>query len=102
MDGPSGSMSAHEALAHAERCRIEGRLMEAAAVCRQVLQAQPDLAEAEHFYRSFGMDVQAESAKLVLRTAGKNHVQAANQLLVVPNTSAAIPMQSRSISSTKR
>ena len=28
----------------------------------------PDLAEAEHFYKSFGMDVEAESAKLVLRT----------------------------------
>lgn len=33
----------------------------------------PDAAEAEHFYKSFGMDVQAESAKLVLRTAGNPH-----------------------------
>ncbi len=33
----------------------------------------PDLAEAEHFYRSFGMDVEDESAKLVLRTPGKDH-----------------------------
>ena len=36
----------------------------------------PDLAEAEHFYRSFGMDVEAESATLVLRTAGKKHTWA--------------------------
>jgi catechol 2,3-dioxygenase len=33
----------------------------------------PDLAEAEHFFHSFGMDVQAESAKLVLRTTGSPH-----------------------------
>lgn len=33
----------------------------------------PDLAEAEHFYRSFGVDVEAESAKLVLRTGGRDH-----------------------------
>jgi len=33
----------------------------------------PDLAEAEHFYRSFGVDVEAESAKLFLRTAGVDH-----------------------------
>ena len=33
----------------------------------------PDMAEAEHFYQSFGMDVQAESAKLVLRTAANKH-----------------------------
>ena len=33
----------------------------------------PDLAEAEHFYKSFGMDVEAESAKLVLRTASNTH-----------------------------
>ncbi len=33
----------------------------------------PDLAEAEHFYKSFGMDVEAESAKLVLRTASNPH-----------------------------
>lgn len=39
----------------------------------------PDLAEAEHFYRSFGMDVQAESARLVLRTAGNPHTWAAIQ-----------------------
>ena len=35
----------------------------------------PDLAEAERFCRSFGMDVQAESAQL-LRTAGKSHAWA--------------------------
>ena len=37
-----------EALAYADRCRSEGRLMEAEAVCRQILQAQPNLPEAEH------------------------------------------------------
>jgi tetratricopeptide (TPR) repeat protein len=37
-----------EALMHAERCRNEGRLMEAEAVCRQILQAQPNVPEAEH------------------------------------------------------
>ena len=37
-----------EALAYAERCRHEGRLMEAETVCRQVLEARPDLAEAAH------------------------------------------------------
>jgi tetratricopeptide (TPR) repeat protein len=37
-----------EALAYAERCRTEGRLMEAEAVCRQVLGAQPNLPEAAH------------------------------------------------------
>ncbi len=33
---------------YAERCRGEGRLMEAESVCRRVLQAQPSLPEAEH------------------------------------------------------
>ncbi len=37
-----------EALMYAERCRGEGRLMEAESVCRRVLQAQPSLPEAEH------------------------------------------------------
>ena len=37
-----------EALIYAERCRNEGRLMEAEAVCRQILQAQPNVPEAEH------------------------------------------------------
>jgi tetratricopeptide (TPR) repeat protein len=37
-----------EALGYAERCRAEGRLMEAESVCRRVLEAQPDLPEAEH------------------------------------------------------
>jgi tetratricopeptide (TPR) repeat protein len=48
MDGPPGLMSPYEALAHAERCRVEGRLREAEALCRQLLQGQPNLAEAEH------------------------------------------------------
>src|SRR5215469_13056648 len=37
-----------EALQYADRCRDEGRLMEAESVCRQILQAQPDMPEAEH------------------------------------------------------
>jgi tetratricopeptide (TPR) repeat protein len=37
-----------EALAYAERCRTEGRLMEAEALCRRVLEAQPNLPEAWH------------------------------------------------------
>ena len=37
-----------EALIYAERCRTEGRLMEAESVCRQILQAQPKTPEAEH------------------------------------------------------
>ncbi|MGO8910709.1 MAG: tetratricopeptide repeat protein [Bradyrhizobium sp.] len=41
-------MQLGEALSWAERCRNEGRLMEAESVCRQVLQMQPNLAEAEH------------------------------------------------------
>jgi hypothetical protein len=35
-----------EVLAHAERCRTEGRLMEAEAVCHRALEAQPNLLEA--------------------------------------------------------
>ena len=37
-----------EALVYAERCRGEGRLIEAEAVCRQILKAQPNVPEAEH------------------------------------------------------
>ncbi|HEX4408355.1 MAG TPA: tetratricopeptide repeat protein [Xanthobacteraceae bacterium] len=37
-----------EALVYADRCRNEGRLMEAEAVCRQIIQAQPNLPEAHH------------------------------------------------------
>ncbi len=37
-----------EALIYAERCRSEGKLMEAEAVCRQILQSQPNVPEAEH------------------------------------------------------
>jgi tetratricopeptide (TPR) repeat protein len=37
-----------EALVYADRCRGEGRLMEAEAVCRQILQAQPTSPEATH------------------------------------------------------
>jgi tetratricopeptide (TPR) repeat protein len=35
-------------LQYADRCRNEGRLMEAEAVCRQILQVQPNAPEAEH------------------------------------------------------
>jgi tetratricopeptide (TPR) repeat protein len=44
----AGFMAIGEALQHADRCRNEGRLMEAEAVCRQVLEAQPKIPEAEH------------------------------------------------------
>ena len=44
----AASMPIGEALTYAERCRHEGRLMEAEAVCRQVLEARPDLPEAAH------------------------------------------------------
>jgi tetratricopeptide (TPR) repeat protein len=37
-----------EELRHADRCRTEGRLLEAEAICRQVLEARPRLPEAEH------------------------------------------------------
>ncbi len=37
-----------EALLYAERCRSEGRLMEAEAICRRVIEAQPQAPEAEH------------------------------------------------------
>jgi tetratricopeptide (TPR) repeat protein len=37
-----------EAILHADRCRNEGRLIEAEAVCRRILQVQPNSAEAEH------------------------------------------------------
>jgi tetratricopeptide (TPR) repeat protein len=45
---PPATLSLGEALALADRCRSEGRLGEAETLCRQVLEAQPDLAEAEH------------------------------------------------------
>jgi len=45
---PPAMLSLGEALALADRCRSEGRLGEAETLCRQVLEAQPGLAEAEH------------------------------------------------------
>lgn len=42
----TGLLPLGEALAHAERCRNEGRLKEAEAACRQILLAQPNLSEA--------------------------------------------------------
>ncbi len=41
-------MPLREALVQAERCRMENRLMEAEAICRSLLDAKPDLPEAEH------------------------------------------------------
>jgi tetratricopeptide (TPR) repeat protein len=46
--GNAAVMPLGEALVYADRCRNEGRLIEAEAVCRQILQAQPHLPEAEH------------------------------------------------------
>ena len=37
-----------DAIVYADRCRSEGRLMEAEAVCRQILQGQPTSPEATH------------------------------------------------------
>ena len=37
-----------EALMYAERCRNAGQLLEAEAVCRQILEARPNVPEAEH------------------------------------------------------
>ena len=37
-----------EALAQAERCRHQGRLTEAEALCRRALETLPDQHEAEH------------------------------------------------------
>ena len=44
----SKSIPLGEALMYAERSRSQGKLAEAEALCRQILQAQPNLAEAEH------------------------------------------------------
>ena len=46
--GQTGVMSPGDALLYAERCRTDGRLMEAEAVCRQILTVQPNLAAAAH------------------------------------------------------
>jgi tetratricopeptide (TPR) repeat protein len=43
-------LSLGEALALAERQRLEGRLPEAEKLCRRILETQPDLAEAEHLF----------------------------------------------------
>ncbi len=45
---PPSLMSLGEALALADRCRNEGRLPEAEALCRRVIEAQPNTPEAEH------------------------------------------------------
>lgn len=42
------TLSIAEALMQAERCRAEGRLAEAEALCRRVLAAHPDLPEVHH------------------------------------------------------
>jgi len=46
--GKAALLPLGEALMYAERCRTEGRVMEAEAVCRQILQAQPNIPGAEH------------------------------------------------------
>ncbi len=46
--GSDAVLPLDEALIYADRCRNEGRLAEAEAVCRQILQAQPNVPEAEH------------------------------------------------------
>jgi tetratricopeptide (TPR) repeat protein len=46
--GETTVMPLGEALILARRCLSEGRLTQAEAVCRRVLEAQPDTAEAEH------------------------------------------------------
>ncbi len=46
--GNAASMPLGDALMHAERCRSEGRLMEAESVCRSILAARPNTPEAEH------------------------------------------------------
>src|SRR5580692_4657880 len=46
--GNAASMPLGDALMHAERCRREGRLMEAESVCRSILAARPNTPEAEH------------------------------------------------------
>ncbi|NEU96124.1 tetratricopeptide repeat protein [Bradyrhizobium uaiense] len=45
---PPAFMPLGEALQYAERCRSDGRLTEAEAVCRQILQVQPNTPEVEH------------------------------------------------------
>jgi tetratricopeptide (TPR) repeat protein len=45
---PSQVIPLGDALAYADRCRDDGRLTEAEALCRRVLEAQPNLPEAEH------------------------------------------------------
>ena len=53
MNRPSGDaaqqfMPLGDALRLAERYRGEGRLMEAETICRRLLEAQPNLPDAEH------------------------------------------------------
>jgi tetratricopeptide (TPR) repeat protein len=66
-------MPLHEALAYAERCRGEGRLAEADAVCRRVLEAHPNTAEAVHM---LGV-IAHQNGKL---TEAIKHVQRATEL----------------------
>ncbi|MHB8887101.1 MAG: hypothetical protein ACYC5H_18845 [Methylovirgula sp.] len=47
-DAASHRMPIDAALVYAERCLIEGRLMEADAICRRVLETQSNLPEAAH------------------------------------------------------
>ena len=67
------SLPLGEALIYADRCRSEGRLVEAEAVCRQILGVQPNLPEAEHL---IGL-IAHQSGKLA---AAIEHVQRATKL----------------------
>ena len=73
VDGQSTFIPFGEALVYAERCRCEGRLIEAEAVCRKVLEAQPNLPEAEHL---LGL-IAHQSGKLA---EAIEHVRRATQL----------------------
>ena len=46
--GQTGGMSVGDALVYAERCRNDGRLMEAEAVCRRILTTQQEHPETAH------------------------------------------------------
>jgi tetratricopeptide (TPR) repeat protein len=72
-----------DALAYAERCRTEGRLMEAEALCRRVIEAQPNLPEAEHLlgvivHQSGKLGEAIEHVKCATELAPKNALFHAN------------------------
>jgi tetratricopeptide (TPR) repeat protein len=72
-----------EALMLADRCRGEGRLIEAEALCRQVLAAQPDIAEAEHLlgviaHQNGKLTEAVEHVRRAVKLAPKNALFHAN------------------------